>query len=74
MKSPIIDATCKQFTSHNDNKIISDEEFWSYIERNKLAFEDWRYYYQRGETVDINFLYDLATVLKKLLSGNTKSE
>ena len=42
---------------------FSETKFWDYMERNKFAFEDWRYYYQRGGQVNIAFLFVFATAL-----------
>ena len=53
-------AVISQMQHHDAT--FNEKTFGEYLDRNKEAFEDWRYYYQRGKTVDITFLYDMATV------------
>lgn len=61
----IIEAMIAQFSQHGIQ--VNDRQFWDMLERNKEAFQDWRYYYQRGGTVDITFLcYDVAIVLNNM--------
>ncbi len=48
---------------------MSDDLFGEYLDRNKDAFQNWRYYYEIGGSVDITFLYVLATVLYKLVNN-----
>ena len=48
------------------NTVISEKEFFSLLKANSLAFEDWRYYYERGNSVSISFLYIMAKVLNSL--------
>ena len=53
---------------------FNEESFWAYLDRNKEAFEDWRYYYQRGKIVDITFLYDMATVMINVVKGIKRAQ
>ena len=46
----------------------SEELFWEYLEVDKLVFEEWRYFYQRGKTVNIAFLLALGCSLRNLLN------
>lgn len=45
------------------------KEVWQYLELNKYAFNEWRYYYQDGKNVNVSFLYDFATVINKLVEN-----
>lgn len=60
-KTIIINAIVEQMKQYDTD--FNEEKFWKYMDRNKFAFEKWRYYYQRGDHVDITFLYVVATVL-----------
>ena len=62
--SPVKDILMKAIISkmQNYDAAFNEDAFWEHLERNKEAFEDWRYYYQRGRAVDITFLYNMATV------------
>ena len=53
---------------------FNEESFWAYLDQNKEAFEDWRYYYQRGKIVDITFLYDMATVMINVVKGIKRAQ
>ena len=57
----IITTMLSRMSKHDSD--FNETKFWEYMERNKFAFEDWRYYYQRGRQVDITFLFVLATAL-----------
>ena len=60
VKDVLMAAVISQMQHHDAT--FNEKTFGEYLDRNKEAFEDWRYYYQRGKTVDITFLYDMATV------------
>lgn len=65
IQEALMRAIITQFSQHSTQ--FDEAVFWEYLDRNKNAFEDWRYYYQRGDVVDITFLYDMATVLKNFV-------
>lgn len=61
-KSLIITAVLTRMQQYNSS--FSETMFWEHMDANKFAFEDWRYYYQRGNHVNITFLYVFSTVLR----------
>ena len=36
---------------------FKESDFWDCLRRNKVAFEDWRYFYQRGKHADVFFSF-----------------
>ena len=53
VKDVLMAAVISQMQHHDAT--FNEKTFGEYLDRNKEAFEDWRYYYQRGKTVDITF-------------------
>ena len=53
---------------------FNEESFWVYLDRNKEAFEDWRYYYQRGNIANITFLYEMATVMINVVKRTKRAQ
>lgn len=47
---------------------FNESDFWDCLKRNKVAFEDWRYFYQRGKNANIFFLLSFATALHNIIS------
>lgn len=47
---------------------FKETDFWDCLRKNKVAFEDWRYFYQRGKNADIFFLLSFATALHNITS------
>ncbi|MCM1256950.1 MAG: hypothetical protein NC307_03770 [Roseburia sp.] len=45
-----------------------EESFWNYLEKNKLVFEEWRYLYQRGKSVNMVFLLAMGCSLRNMLT------
>lgn len=45
-----------------------EKDFWNYLDKNKLVFKEWRYFYQRGKTVNIVFLLALGCSLRNLIN------
>lgn len=48
---------------------LDKKEIWKFLDKNKYAFIEWRYYYQDGKNVDISFLYEFATVMNNLVNN-----
>lgn len=48
---------------------LDKEDVWQFLDKNKYAFVEWRYYYQDGKNVDISFLYEFATVMNNLVNN-----
>lgn len=48
---------------------LDKEDVWRFLDKNKYAFVEWRYYYQDGKNVDISFLYEFATVMNNLVNN-----
>ena len=61
-KSLIITAVLNRMRQYNSS--FSETMFWEHMNANKFAFEDWRYYYQRGDHVDITFIFVVSSVLR----------
>lgn len=51
----------------------AEEQFHEYLDTNKVAFEDWRYFYQRGGNANILFLYALGTALYGMIGLSMRS-
>ncbi len=66
IQQAIIEAMIMLYNQRNMK--FNEDSFWEYLERNKNAFINWRYYYQNGKNVDITFLNDFATILYNLSS------
>lgn len=45
-----------------------EESFWHYLEENKLVFEKWRYFYQKGTSANLVFLLALGSSLCNILN------
>lgn len=45
-----------------------EESFWNYLEDNKLVFEEWRYFYQKGKNANMVFLLALGCSLRNILN------
>lgn len=65
-RNAILQLTIKQAQQLEPD--FKESDFWDSLKRNKVAFEDWRYFYQRGKNADIFFLLSLATALHNILS------
>ncbi len=65
-KNAILQLTIKQAQQLEPD--FKESDFWDSLRRNKLAFEDWRYFYQRGKNANIFFLLSFATALHNILS------
>lgn len=65
-KKAILQLTIKQAQQLEPD--FKESDFWDSLRRNKLAFEDWRYFYQRGKNANIFFLLSFATALHNILS------
>ncbi len=65
-KDAILQLTIKQAQQLEPD--FKESDFWDSLRRNKLAFEDWRYFYQRGKNANIFFLLSFATALHNILS------
>lgn len=65
-RNAILQLTIKQVQKLEPD--FKESDFWDCLERNKVAFEDWRYFYQRGKNADIFFLLSFATALHNIIS------
>lgn len=65
-RNAILQITLKQVQQLDTD--FKESDFWDCLKRNKAAFEDWRYFYQRGKHADIFFLFSFATTLHNLIS------
>lgn len=65
-RNAILQVTIKQVQQMEAD--FSETDFWDCLKRNKVAFEDWRYFYQRGKSANIYFLFSLATALHNIIS------
>ena len=65
-KNAILQLTIKQAQQLEPD--FKESDFGDSLRRNKLAFEDWRYFYQRGKNANIFFLLSFATALHNILS------
>ncbi len=65
-RNAILQLTIKQAQQYEPD--FKESDFWDSLKRNKVAFEDWRYFYQRGKNADIFFLLSFATALHNILS------
>ena len=62
-KAVIQQAIVQEFAKYRPD--FDDNKFVIFLENNKEAFEDWRYYYERGKSADPTFLYCMAKVLNE---------
>ena len=65
INSVLMNATVVQMKRYDAT--YNESAFLEQLSRNKNAFENWRYYYQKGETVNVTFLYNMATVATNFL-------
>lgn len=65
-RNAILQITLKQVQQVEPD--FKESDFWDCLKRNKVAFEDWRYFYQRGKHADVFFLFSFATTLHNLIS------
>ncbi len=65
-RKAILQITIKQVQQLEPD--FNESDFWDCLRRNKTAFEDWRYFYQRGKHADVFFLFSFATILHNLIS------
>ena len=65
-RNAILQLTIKQVQQLEPD--FQEADFWDCLRRNKVAFEDWRYFYQRGKNADIFFLLSFSTALHNIIS------
>ncbi len=65
-RNAILQITIKQVQQLEPD--FKESDFWDCLRRNKAAFEDWRYFYQRGKHADVFFLFSFAATLHNLIS------
>lgn len=65
-RKAILQITLKQVQQLEPD--FKESDFWDCLRRNKAAFEDWRYFYQRGKHADVFFLFSFATTLHNIIS------
>lgn len=68
LQKSVVNAYIVSQNQLDNDKKISDNDFYRLLKVNAKAFEDWRYFYERGSDVNVGFLYTLAKILNNLYS------
>ena len=68
LQKSVVNAYIVSQNQLDNDKKISDNDFFRLLKVNAKAFEDWRYFYERGSDVNVGLLYTLAKILNNLYS------